>query len=77
MALRLTDAAPEPDRPSSGLRLTGAPGTTAPTAVSDEQAPHALRARAPKAQMSRCVRLYQQPHPRFVSHIRQVHIGVL
>ena len=46
MALRLTDAAPEPDRPSSGLRLTGAPGTTAPTAVSDDQAPHALRARA-------------------------------
>ncbi|MBJ7332286.1 MAG: glycosyltransferase [Solirubrobacteraceae bacterium] len=44
MALRLTDASPDPDRPS-GLRLTGAPGA-ASTALPDDQAPHALRSRA-------------------------------
>lgn len=46
MALRLTDAAPEPERPSTGLRLTGAPGAPAPSVSSDDQAPTALRARA-------------------------------
>lgn len=46
MALRLTDAAPDPDRPSTGLRLSGAPGTEATKKVADDHAPHALRARA-------------------------------
>lgn len=46
MALRLTDAAPEPERPSTGLRLTDASSPQAPATVPDEQAPHALRARA-------------------------------
>lgn len=46
MALRLTDAAPDPDRKGSGLRLTGAPADPATPTVNDDQAPHALRARA-------------------------------
>jgi glycosyltransferase involved in cell wall biosynthesis len=46
MALRLTDAAPEPERPATGLRLTGAPTPQAPAPVPDDRAPAALAARA-------------------------------
>ena len=46
MALRLTDAAPEPERPSSGLRLTGAPTPQAPAPATDGRIAAALAARA-------------------------------
>lgn len=46
MALRLTDAAPEPERPASGLRLTGAQPAAGSALAPDDGAPAALSARA-------------------------------
>lgn len=46
MALRLTDASPDPERKPTGLRLTDAPAAGASTKLPDEQVPRALHARA-------------------------------